>query len=152
MGRSYWFVGSCFGENGLRINEENRSRPGTTVVPVRRQFSEKEQNRFSPSKPIFDPWDAIPTTPNICQPQGRSLDVGRPGLVRTSYIQVYKAASTSMVLSRPKTRTDEHEKTAHVGRSCSFVASSSGRIRFVLNRRIGFVLRHKFRKLLHDRE
>ena len=29
MGRSCWFVASCFGENGLRIISENRSRPDT---------------------------------------------------------------------------------------------------------------------------
>ena len=31
-GRSCWFVASCFGENGLRINGENRTRPDTTGV------------------------------------------------------------------------------------------------------------------------
>ena len=31
-GRSCWFVASCFGENALRINEENCSRPDTSCA------------------------------------------------------------------------------------------------------------------------
>ena len=37
-------------------------------------------------------------------------DVGRPGLARTSYIQVYKAASTSMVLESSRTRGGRRRK------------------------------------------
>ena len=39
VGRSCWFVASCLGENDLRINEENRTRPGTHRVVVQTQFS-----------------------------------------------------------------------------------------------------------------
>ena len=56
----------CFvvGVNPVCPKSENRVRPATFYVPVRRPFSEKEQTPLSPMKPIFEPWDAIPTTPN----------------------------------------------------------------------------------------
>ena len=70
-------------------------------------------------------------TQNRRRPGFRSLhhilcDVGRPGLARTSYIQVYKAATTSMVLDSSRTRDGRDEKTVHAGRSCWFAVSCFG--------------------------
>ena len=42
--------------------------------------------------------------------QRRSRDVGRPGLARTSYIQVYKVASTSMASENSRTRDGRRRK------------------------------------------
>ena len=116
----------------LLRRQDDRACAATHVVPRRRPFSPKGRSSFSPTKPIFEPWDAIPTTPNICQPELISRDVDRPGLVRTSYIQVYKITSTSMVMNGPRTRTDGHEKPpTGDGLICKPVADASERTIFV---------------------
>ena len=68
-------------------------------------------------------WDTVSTTAIFRSFHHISCDVGRPGLARTSYIQVYKTLRRRWFLIVPGRGVDEHEKTVQVGRSCWFVAS-----------------------------
>ncbi len=81
---------SCFGENVLRMNEGNHSRPSTPDVPGRRQFSEKEQTPLSPTTvSIFGPHDSESTTAGISLDATTIARRGSSGASQNSLYTLY---------------------------------------------------------------